>query len=239
MEVFVFITRTKTPYIESRVRSMVSMGVDAYAMVDELEKPTKRLLTFPDEQMKQLGWTHHMSYATHQITAWDKASYFGYLSKADYVWFCEDDMYWNKPSVIRSIMEEASKKKDDLIAFPLAPSYEEKPTWFHWNKAELLTKNKSKWIATYNQLSRVSKRVLEEMYKLSQSRKRLFFHEIMFGTICRMKGYPVSYIQDLRLPIHIVNRWRPSISEDEAKKEISEHKYVLLHPVKFLIEAPQ
>ena len=237
MEIFVFITRSKTPYIESRVRSMVSMGVDTYAMIDELGKPTKRLLTFPDNQLKEIGWTHHMSYASLQITAWDKATYFGYLSKADYVWFCEDDMVWNKPATIRMIMNEASKKKDDLIAFPLA-SYKDQPKWYHWDKAVLLTKNKHNWVATYNQLCRVSKRVLEEMYKLSISRKRLFFHEVMFATICKSKGYPISYIKDLG-DIHIVNRWRPVISEEEAENEESGHKYVLLHPVKFLIEDGQ
>lgn len=232
MEIFIFISRTKTPYIESRVRSMISMGIDTYAVIDDLETPTKRFISFPDSYMKEIGWTHHMSYASLQITAWDKATYFAYKSNAKYVWFCEDDMVWNKPVVIKTILQQASKKRDDLIAFPLA-TYKENPNWYHWDKAALLTKNKNNWISTYNQLSRVSRRVLEEMHRLSVSRHRLFFHEVMFATICKSKGYPISYIQDLG-PLRIVNRWRPVISKEEAEKEAAEHKYVLLHPVKFI-----
>lgn len=237
MQIFIFISRTKTPYIESRVRTM--KHIETYAVIDELVQPSKRFITYSDEYMKEIGWTRHMSHVTLPVTAWDKATYFGYLSKADYVWFCEDDMVWNKPIVINSIFQEASSRTEDLIAFPLAPSYEEEPRWYHWDKAALLTPDRTKWMATYNQLCRVSKRVLEEMYKLSISRKRLFFHEAMFATICRMNNFKVWYIQDLELPIHIVNRWRPAIKKDELEKETTEHKYVLMHPVKYLIESEQ
>jgi hypothetical protein len=237
MEIFIFITRHKTEYIESRVRSM--KYIETYAVIDDLDHPSKRFVSFSDDFMKQIGWTNHMSYADLPVSAWDKATYFAYQSKADYVWFCEDDMFWNKRIIIDSILKECSSKKDDLIAFPLAPSYAGEPLWYHWDKAALLTRDRTKWMSTYNQLCRVSRRVLEEMYKLSIERKRLFFHEVMFATICRLNGFTISYIQDLGLPVHIVNRWRPVMKKKEVEKQIENHKYVLLHPVKYLIEDQQ
>lgn len=231
--IFVFITRSKTPAIESRLRSLIAKGVDAYVMCDELDRPSKRFLTISDDRMEELGWTHHMSQPRNRITAWDKATYFGYASGADYVWLCEDDVFWNHSSIIQTIVNTDSSS--DLICYPLAPSYESKPKWEHWNKAALLTPDKSKWMATFNQLSRVSKRLLYQMASLASTRRRLFFHEAMFATICKIHNYSITYLNDLKLPIHIVIRWNRPFTEEQVSEEIETHKHVLLHPVKFIL----
>jgi hypothetical protein len=230
MEIFIFISRTKTPYIESRVRSM---GSNAYAVIDELDRPSKRFITYSDEFMESIGWTHHMSQARNRITAWDKATYFAYKSGADYVWICEDDMFWNKPSLIKTIINTDSNA--DLICERLAESYNDNPNWWHWDKASLLTRNKSYWSASYNQLSRVSRRLLNDIAQLAKQRHRLFFHEIMFATICKAKGYPIDYLSDMKLPLYIKIRWNYPFTKEQVEQLIQEHKYVLLHPVKFLL----
>lgn len=232
MEIFIFLSRTKTPYIESRVRKM---GPNAYAVIDELESPSKRFISYSDEFMESIGWTHHMSQAKNRITAWDKATYFAYTSGAEYVWFCEDDVFWNKPGVIKSILNVAKDSSADLIAHRLAESYSDKPDWWHWSKAELLTRNKQYWSASYNQLCRVSKRLLGELAALARYRKRLFFHEAMFATICKAKQYPILYLTDMKLPIYIKIRWNYPFTEDQVRELIEEHGGVLLHPVKFLL----
>lgn len=234
-EIFIFISRTKTPYIESRVRNMLNLGIEAYAVIDELDKPSKRFITYTDEFMEEKGWTHHMSRPQHRITAWDKATYFAHQSKAEYVWFCEDDVFWNKGIVIKSLIEHAQHSNSDLIAYPLADTYEINPKWWHWSKSEMITKNKKNWSATYNQLCRVSRRLLDDIAKLSQERKRLYFHETMFPTICKMKKYPILYYNELDLPIHIVVRWDKPFTKEQVEELIKTHKYVLLHPVKFLL----
>jgi hypothetical protein len=230
-QIFILITREKTPTIEHRLRSLIAKGIDAYVMCDEIQKPSKRFLTYPDSKMEELGWTHHMSQAKNRITAWDKATYFGYVSGADYVWLCEDDVFWNQSAVISAVVSTPSDS--DLIAYPLA-SYESDPDWWHWSKAAMMTSDKSKWLATYNQLSRVSSRVLHQMAHLASTRKRLFFHEAMFATICKLHNYKISYLDDLKLPIYISIRWNRPFTEEQVDQAIKEHKHVILHPVKFL-----
>ena len=232
MEIFIFLSRTKTPYIESRVRSM---GSNAYAVIDELDRPSKRFISYPDEFMESIGWTHHMSQAKNRVTAWDKATYFAYKSNAEYVWICEDDMFWNNPGVIKAIMESARQSNADLICQPIAKTYDEKPDWWHWEKAALLTRNKSTWSASYNQLCRISRRLLGELATLAKQRHRLFFHEIMFATLCKAKQYPIVYLSDMKLPIYIKIRWNYPFTKEQVEDLIREHKHVLVHPVKFLL----
>jgi hypothetical protein len=233
---FIFITRKKTPYIEQRLQQLLRAGIDAYVVVDELDSTqSKRYITYSDYFMEEKGWTHHMSRLIHKVTAWDKATYFAYQSGEPYVWFCEDDVFWNKPSVIRSIVDNYESSNVDLVAHPLAHTFDEYPSWYHWNKTALLTKQRKYWSATFNQLSRVSRRLLVSIAELSQKRKRLFFHETMFPTICKMNGFEISYLTDLKLPIQIIIRWDKPFTKEQIEKEMNENKNVLLHPVKLFL----
>jgi hypothetical protein len=228
---FLLITRTQNEDVEKKIRSLVRAGIDAYAIVDDAPVSGKRFITYPDELMKESGWTNHMSYKSLPITGWDKATYHAYHSGSDYVWFCEDDVYWNTPRVIQHFYNHQSKA--DLIAYPLAPSYTEHPHWYHWSKIEIITPKKKFWSATYNQFCRVSRRVLVEMHKLSEKRKRLFFHEGMFATICRMNGWPIQYLDEIRIQELLVKfHWGKSYTPEQIKELIKENGHVLLHPVK-------
>jgi hypothetical protein len=230
---FLIITRTQTPLIEKRIRSLVNAGIDAYAVVDNEPVSGKRFLTIPDHEMDTLGWTNHMSRNKHRITAWDKATYIAFKSGKKYVWFCEDDVFWNKVSIIKHIINTQSNA--DLIAYPLAKTYSEDPDWLHWGKVELLTTQKKYWTATFNQLCRLSQRVLQQMHELSITKKRLFFHEGMFATICNMNRYQIQYLPDIIDPDIFINiRWDKPYKADEIKELIKEHTNILLHPVKVL-----
>jgi hypothetical protein len=229
---FLLITRTQTPEIEKKIRSLVHAGIDAYAVVDDEPVSGKRFLTMTNESMKQLGWTHHMSRKIHTITAWDKATYLAYKSGREHVWISEDDVYWNTVSIPKYFKNMNSKA--DLIAFPLAPSYDEVPDWYHWDKVAMLTPQKKYWTATFNQFCRLSKRLLGKMHEVSVKRKRLFFHEGMFATLCNMNGYIIQYLDELRLEnLYIHFRWDKPYTEEEVKHLIKEHDHILIHPVKF------
>jgi len=222
---FILITREYNEHIEKKLKSLVAAGVDAYVMCDtKPSKTSKRILHISDEEMAQRGWTHHMSQRSNIITAWDKSTFVAYQSGQPFVWICEDDVYWNKPSVLKKVINTESSA--DLIAYPLAPSYAEDPKWYHWDKVNLITPKQRYWTATYNQMCRLSHRLLQKMYELSVVRKRLFFHEGMFGTLCKMNGYSIEYFNTPDVFINF--RWRPEWTD----KELDEHKSVLVHPVK-------
>jgi len=67
---------------------------------------------------------------------------------------------------------------------------------------------------------------LHKMHELSQARQRLFFHEGMFGTLCKINGYQIEYLKSSDVFINF--RWKP----DWTKEELTEYKKVLVHPVK-------
>jgi hypothetical protein len=229
---FIFVTRSLNEPILKKLRSLLRMGVDAYVMCDnEPEVKSKRILHIPDSHMEDIGWTHHMSQKENKITAWDKATFYGYSSGRQYVWICEDDVYWNTSTIVKDFVNTSSKA--DLIAYPIYERYEDNPKWFHWDKVALLTKQKKYWTATYNQLCRLSKRLLGRMAEISRERKRLFFHEGMFATLCNMYGYRIEYLKQDSLFTSI--RWDKPFTAEQVKELTKEHKRVLLHPVKISI----
>jgi hypothetical protein len=229
--IFLLLSRTQTPEIESKIRSLVHAGIDAYAVIDYGPVNGKRFLTYSNELMKNNYWTHHMSQQKNMVTAWDKATFLAYNSDQDYVWICEDDVFWNTSKIIKYFYVNNSDA--DLIAYPLAESYNQNPEWYHWEKVAMITPNKKFWMATYNQFCRLSKRVLSQMYNLKVKRNRLFFHEGMFATICRMYGYKIQYLNEIKSSDLFINiRWDKPYTEKEIKELIKQHKYILLHPVK-------
>ena len=58
---FLLISRTQTPEIEKKIRSLVRAGIDAYAIIDDGPTSGSRFITYPDEFMKHHYWTNHMS----------------------------------------------------------------------------------------------------------------------------------------------------------------------------------
>jgi hypothetical protein len=228
---FLLLTRTQTPRVDRACAQLVRMGVDARIIVDEPPtRSSKRVLYLTDEQMDAEGWTHHMSQARNRITAWDKATFIAYHSGEDHVWICEDDVYWNRPAAMRALLGHRSEA--DLVAHPLAESYAEDPSWYHWDKVQLMTRTRAHWSATFNQLCRLSKRLLHAVASLAHTRHRLFFHEGMFATLCRQHNWPIESYRDWNLPMWIEIRWNHPFTQEQIDTRVEEHGLVLLHPVK-------
>jgi hypothetical protein len=184
--------------------------------------------------MEKIGWTHHMSQQHNQITAWDKGTYFAYKLNRPFVWICEDDVYWNNSNSMKQLLEV--KSDDDLIAYPLLEKYEDDQTWYHWEKAKLMISDYTKWTATYNQLCRLSNRLLRKTYDLSQLRHRLFFHEVMYATLCAINNFSIGYFNKLNIPMFIYFRYENPFFEKQIEELEKLHTNILLHPVKFNIK---
>jgi hypothetical protein len=87
-------------------------------------------------------------------------------------------------------------------------------------------------MGTYNQISRLSKRLLKKIDNYAKSHGNLLLHECLMATIANMNNYKISYLTDLNLPIYIDIHWLPEFSEKEIEEIKEENSYLLLHPVK-------
>jgi hypothetical protein len=235
---FLIISRILNDDIKQRLQSLLNAGIDAYLIIDkELDKSTKRVIRYDNELMEKEGYLCANVQAPSQkevyrITGWDKALYHAFKSNKKYVWFCEDDIYWNRPAVVKAIVDKTESMKDDLICTELAPSINETPKWFHWSKCQQITSNKQKWMGTFNQLSRLSDRLLKKVDDYAKSHGNLLLHEALFATLAKLNNFKISYLTDLKLPIYIKIRWNPEFSAKDIEELLEENSYILLHPVK-------
>lgn len=235
---FLLVTRTVTEIIEHKLQQLLRAGIDAYVIVDHgLEKSTKRYITYPNEELEKEGFmylhvTSKKNMGIHKVTGWDKAVYHIYKTKVNYAWICEDDVFWNRPAVMSMILKATENKTDDLIAYPLKESYETTPNWNHWHYAQELTTNKKNWSSTYNQLCRLSSKLVSKIYDTAQKNHKLVLHEAIFATLCKMYSLKKSYYNDLGLPIYMNMYWKERLTKEEIQKVLEEHSYVLIHPIK-------
>ena len=137
---FLLITRSLTDGIQKKLQSLLNAGIDAYVIVDKDDRQsTKRIITYPNELLNDEGYlysnvTHPRLKEVYRITGWDKALYHAFKSNEKHVWICEDDIFWNRPAVIKMILDKTESMNDDLICTELAPSVKETPKWHHWPK---------------------------------------------------------------------------------------------------------
>jgi len=238
----ILITRQLNRSIIKKFTNLLDANIETYIMCDDepeysndfnlSETNKKNILNYSDEKMESLGWTNHMSRDIHRITAWDKATYYAFLLDLPYVWIIEDDVYWNDAEYFKNLIE--INNDSDLIAYPRINKFSDEPDWMHWNKSKLneITPNKDLWSASFNQICRLSNRLLKKINELCKIKKRLYFHEVMFPTLCRINNYKITYIPDLKLNMYINIRWDRPFARIQIKQLIIDNKYVLLHPVK-------
>ena len=237
---FLLISREVTDVIKKKLQSLLNAGIDAYVIIDKgLEKSTKRFISYDKQELEEAGFTNShitfkkvMNTTDLKVTGWDKVLYHIYKTKPKHAWICEDDVFWNRPSTIKMILDATENVNDDLIAYPLAESYEARPNWYHWNYAAILTKDKKKWSSTYNQLCRLSITLVNHLAEIGKTKHRLVSHEALFATVCKMYNLKKSYYNDLKLPIYINIYWRERLSKEDIEKILDENTYVLIHPVK-------
>jgi protoheme ferro-lyase len=234
----IIITRQITPKIINKLKGLLSVHIRTYIICDNYpiysdKSLSKYIRYYPDKKMNKLGWTNHMSQERNKITAWDKGTYFAYKLNLPYVWICEDDVYWNNNEVIKQFFNIDNNA--DLIAYPLVNTFKDDSSWLHWEKTKLITEDTEKWSSSFNQIVRLSNRLLKKVHELSLEKKRLAFHEVMYATLCKINNYKIEYIPELytNLKLYIIIRWNDPFTEENVNELINDHTNVLLHPVKF------
>jgi hypothetical protein len=233
----ILMTTQLTPGIIDKLKDLLLHEINVYIMCDQEpilndKSLEKYILYYPNKKMIELGWVYLYDSAP-IITSWDKATYFAYTLNLPYVWLVEYDVYWNNTE---KIIELFNIKNDaDLICYPQSATYKESISWYHWKEAKIneIEKDKSKWIATFNQITRLSNRLLKKIDEIAKTKNRLYFHEIIFGTLCNINNYKITYITDLNLDLYINIKWKDAFTEQQVKQFINKYKKVLLHPVKY------
>ncbi len=263
--IFIFMIRDLNNIIINRLKELLLNNIDAYVVCDKDMKNLelfnvqednikKKIIYITNDELKINGWNNHTSFQLY--SAWDKATYLSAILNADYIWFCEDDVWYqskNNIHPVKYLLDITQNNDDDLIATQLYDNYYKKKDWFHWDKAKSLTddmikyKNVQdndiylKWMATYNQICRVSKRVIEYMKDLSINSKRLYFHESMFATVCNVNNYKIKFLKDINKFLSFNITWRlcdkkneEGLYNDNQIKIIMKHNniYFFFHPVK-------
>lgn len=160
------------------------------------------------------------------IISWDRCLFFlaNYTQLYKYVWILEDDVGIGGPLTLPQFYARFQESNADLISGP--PNINEKevgdwPLWVTMRDSGL----KSLW-AAYVPICRFSRQFMETLAGFVKTKKRLFFIEVFFASLCIEYNLKVEYFRDL-MP-HF--RFTPPISYEEAiNPEIKCH---LFHPVK-------
>lgn len=228
-----------------KLENMIKSDIECYLISDILpekisDEITKKIIEcnlkeniihYTDEFMININWKK--SSIKKSVTGWDKALYHAYKLKKDFNWFIEDDVYWNNDQIMKDFF--TMDNKSDLITNHCIEEFKTDYYWFLCFNTNKLTVDKTIWKATFNPICRLSYKILEKINEYSHIQNTLFFHEIMFATICQINNYNILLFKDLEIDfsLKIILEWRKeSISKDEINILISENKNVLLHPVK-------
>jgi hypothetical protein len=160
------------------------------------------------------------------VISWDRCLFFlaTYTNLYKNVWILEDDVGIGGPKTLPRFFERFQKSDADLICGP--PNVNENdpgewPLWATMRDSGL----KSLW-AAYVPICRVSRRFMETFGTFVKSKKRLFYLEILFASLCIEYNLKIEYFRDL-MP-HF--RFTPAITYEEASNPAIE--YHLFHPVK-------
>ena len=109
---FIFMIRELNYEIICRLKDLLEQNIDAYVVCDkdiynlEIYKVQddnikKKIIYISNDELKNNSWNNHTSFQLY--SAWDKATYFATLCEADYVWFCEDDVWYRSKNNIHPV----------------------------------------------------------------------------------------------------------------------------------------
>lgn len=159
------------------------------------------------------------------VITWDRCLFFlaQYPSLYDYAWIVEDDVAIRGHDTLARYMGQYMDSRADLITAPPQINKDDPGEWPLW--AALRNAGFAKLWASYNPVTRMSRRMVAAIAQFAKEKKRLFFLEIFFVSLAMSKGLTVEYTHDLAEQF----RYTPAITFEEAQKA---WKYPIFHPVK-------
>jgi len=163
-------------------------------------------------------------------SAWDKSFYTisesDLLTKYDYFYFIEDDVYSENYEALISFISDAQNTFTvDFITKKIRPKSHH-PNWKHWNEDYI---DEFKFPSqSFNPLCRLSHNLITKIIEYKNKYNQFNFHEILFASLCLEHNLSyINYIENNILNKYIGNfRYNPIMVESD----ISDH--LIHHPVK-------
>ncbi len=178
-----------------------STEYDNYVVVDsaipgDLSKkyPNVKFIWIPDEVCLQNNYTNS-DYVFKPIVATDRAYYyFGRENaKYDYVWFIEDDVWFNSMDNLKRLDQKYTTA--DLIV-PGEAEHTPDDKWPHWHQIQnRLPQPWSHWIIC---ACRISRKLLQKMDDLVKEQESLIYKEIMFHTLAKQNKMEIRTPEELK-----------------------------------------
>jgi len=176
---------------------------DTYVVIDnqndytEIKKkyPNITFVQISDEECNYANYVNSDYFLRKNIVATDKAYY--YFNRInpqyDYIWFCEDDVFFYNENTLISIDEKY--KSTDLIV-PDLRYYHEDSNWMHWHDID--NRLEKPWAHSLICLTRFSKNLMKELDIFIIKNKKLIFKEILFHTLCLHNNMKIATPEELK-----------------------------------------
>lgn len=249
--IVVIMTRKWSPELMKRLAHLVAVGLDAHLVLDDEtsmpDTPDARVHFIDDPSLLAAGFTDLQSKTCgKKLTAWERATLWCAQQRRSlaFAWLVEDDVLWDRPDTLSSLVQGFARDPSDLVAQDLAASQASRPTWPHWNAAHGLLPSAS-WAASFNVICRLSSRFLSALAAFARRRGCLGFHEVLLRSLAVHHGLRVALFHDPHealaalppltrgLP-RMLLRYRPAFTDAELERELGMHRDggMIFHPVK-------
>lgn len=161
------------------------------------------------------------------VITWDRCLFFlsQYTALFEYAWILEDDVAIRGKQTLPRFFKKYSTNSADLLAGPPQISENNTCEWPLW-KVMAPSGLPVLW-ASYNPVTRVSRRFIEVLsQKYVPEKRRLFFLEIFFISLCIAENLKTEYFYDLEKHF----RYTPAITFEET--QVQSLEFPIFHPVK-------
>jgi hypothetical protein len=169
-----------------------------------------------------------------RISAWDRALYWCHSQRVRFCWLVEDDVLWDTPGALRSIVAAFADEPAGLVAHSLQEHTDNPGAWAHRDAClSVLGPSAAGVVPAFCPLSRVSGALLDALGTLGRSKGRLCFLEALLPAVAAREGLGVVHFDapPVRpgLP-RFAMRYRPPFTA----AELAVHAFNVYHPVKSL-----
>lgn len=207
---------------------------DLYVVIDDntvslndfiSKYPSIKFLQFNDYECKAAGFWDVNYLMNKEVTAWDKSLYYFCIKNTsyDYVWFCEEDVFFYNKEILTNIDKKHSKA--DLLCTNLNHNISgELTSWWHWYKAKDLFN--LPWSAALVCMCRMSRKLLERVKAFSEQHKKLEFLEVLFAILAHQNNMSIEEPEEfsgITFPVIPENNVDNSNRIYHAVKNIEQH----------------